>query len=75
MSPESVAQKSAGRRADVWSFGGFVLNMATGSAPWRCLKLSGQFQLFTHITSGARGESPLDCEERVRKSPPPLEQV
>lgn len=35
MSPEAIQQKSAGRRSDVWSFGGFVLHMLTGQAPWR----------------------------------------
>ena len=66
MSPEAVAQKSCGRRADVWSFGGFVLNMATGKPPWRCLNLRGQFQLFTHVTTST--ESPLDAEDRVAKA-------
>jgi serine/threonine protein kinase len=66
MSPEAVAQKSCGRRADVWSFGGFVLNMATGRPPWRCLGLRGQFQLFTHVTASA--ESPVDAEDRTAAS-------
>jgi len=71
MSPEAVAQKGAGQRSDVWSFGGFVLNMVSGQAPWRCLKLKGQYQLFTTIESNKR-ESPLDVEERVARKGEPL---
>lgn len=48
---QAIAQKGAGQRSDVWSFGGFVLNMASGQAPWRCLRLKGQYQLFTTIES------------------------
>ena len=35
MSPEAISQQAAGRRSDVWSFGGFVLQMATGCVRWQ----------------------------------------
>ena len=38
--------------------------MVTGEAPWRCLKLKGQYALFTHITG--TDKSPLEEEERVK---------
>jgi serine/threonine protein kinase len=44
--------------------GGFVQQMCTGRAPWRCMKLKGQFALFTYINE-SENESPLQLEERM----------
>ncbi len=35
-----------------------------GEAPWRCLKLNGQYALFTRITGTVK--SPLEEEEEER---------
>ena len=63
MSPEVMNETQLGRRTDVWSFGCYVLNMATGRPPWQCLHIHSQFHLFKHVTTSS--ETPLECEERV----------
>eukprot|EP00616_Rhizochromulina_sp_CCMP1243_P006006 CAMPEP_0118985140 /NCGR_PEP_ID=MMETSP1173-20130426/39272_1 /TAXON_ID=1034831 /ORGANISM="Rhizochromulina marina cf, Strain CCMP1243" /LENGTH=802 /DNA_ID=CAMNT_0006935841 /DNA_START=6 /DNA_END=2414 /DNA_ORIENTATION=+ len=62
MAPEVILKTYVGRRSDIWSFGGFVLQMATGRAPWKALNFKGQLPLFTHIAHSE--EDPLDVEER-----------
>ena len=68
MSPEACQQVHVGRRSDVWSFGGMVLNMATGVPPWRLLGLRGHLQLFDEILHGTRFKysTPLEVYQAKR---------
>jgi serine/threonine protein kinase len=63
MAPETIDQRNVGRRSDVWSFGGFVLNMVTGRPPWKLLDLRSPWALFEHVRSSE--ETPLDVEVRL----------
>ena len=60
MAPETIDQRNVGRRSDVWSFGGFVLNMATGRPPWKPLELRSPWALFERVRTSE--ETPLDVE-------------
>ena len=69
MSPEAWKQVHVGRRSDVWSFGGMVLNMATGLPPWRLLNLKGQLQLMDEVLNGTRFgriSTPLEVYQEKR---------
>ena len=68
MAPETIDQRNVGRRSDVWSFGGFVLNMMTGRPPWKLLDLRSPWALFEHVRSSQ--ETPLDVELRLGGSDP-----
>lgn len=60
MAPEVLkGDQRYGRKADIWSFGGLLLQMATGSPPWKCLNFHNITQLMVQVSS---------CGE-----PPPLE--
>eukprot|EP00968_Pinguiococcus_pyrenoidosus_P018370 scaffold1901_cov236-Pinguiococcus_pyrenoidosus.AAC.4 len=49
MAPEVMMADQYGRRADVWSVGGVVLQMCTGAPPWKSIKPRSAWALFTHI--------------------------
>ena len=57
MAPEAVKQERFGRKSDVWSVGGVLLQMATGEPPWKRQKFKSPMALFYHI--GASPVSPL----------------
>ena len=51
MAPEVLMQDRYGRKADVWSVGGVVLQMITGDPPWKQLRLKGPWELFQRVRS------------------------
>ena len=60
MAPEAVKQERFGRKSDVWSVGGVLLQMATGEPPWKRQKFKSPMALFYHI-----GASPARLSSRV----------
>ncbi|KAG5184776.1 kinase-like domain-containing protein [Tribonema minus] len=46
MAPEVVGTGKYGRKADTWSFGGTVLEMLTGAAPWSALGVASSRQVY-----------------------------
>lgn len=59
MAPEVMKGETYGRKADVWSFGGLLLQMATGSPPWKCMNFQSIPQLLIHVVT-VKGPPPLD---------------
>ena len=51
MAPEVLQQDKFGRRSDVWSVGGVVLQMATTDPPWKLKKFRTTMALFYHVRS------------------------
>eukprot|EP00635_Sarcinochrysidales_sp_CCMP3193_P014262 CAMPEP_0118896722 /NCGR_PEP_ID=MMETSP1166-20130328/4449_1 /TAXON_ID=1104430 /ORGANISM="Chrysoreinhardia sp, Strain CCMP3193" /LENGTH=593 /DNA_ID=CAMNT_0006835781 /DNA_START=39 /DNA_END=1820 /DNA_ORIENTATION=- len=51
MAPEVLKQEKFGRRSDVWSVGGVVLQMATTDPPWKLNKFRTPMALFYHVVS------------------------
>ena len=49
MAPEVLQQDKFGRRSDVWSIGGVVLQMATTHPPWKPLNFRTPMALFYHV--------------------------
>lgn len=60
MAPEVLQQDKFGRRSDVWSVGGVILQMATTHPPWKCLNFKTPMALFYHVAS-TEGPPPLDA--------------
>ena len=58
MAPEVMKGDTYGRKSDVWSVGGLLLQMAGGEPPWKCLKFHSIPQLLLHVVS-AQGPPPL----------------
>lgn len=59
MAPEVMKGETYGRKADVWSFGGLLLQMTTGSPPWKCMNFQSIPQLLIHVVT-IKGPPPLD---------------
>ncbi|KAJ8608434.1 hypothetical protein CTAYLR_009595 [Chrysophaeum taylorii] len=59
MAPEVMKGETYGRKADIWSFGGLLLQMATGSPPWKCMNFQSIPQLLIHVITFDR-PPPLD---------------
>ncbi|KAJ8607472.1 hypothetical protein CTAYLR_009428 [Chrysophaeum taylorii] len=59
MAPEILQQDKFGRRSDVWSVGGVVLQMATTDPPWKALAFRTPMALFYHVAS-TTDPPPLD---------------
>ena len=57
MAPEVMKGETYGRKADVWSYGGLLLQMATGQPPWKTKNFQSIPQLMLHVVT-------------VRKPPP-----
>ena len=59
MSPEHIQGARCGRKADIWSFGCVLLEMATGVPPWADRtapsKSGGQFAVFQLLDRTALG--------------------
>jgi serine/threonine protein kinase len=51
MAPEVLSQDKFGRRSDVWSSGGVILQMATTHPPWKVLEFKTPMALFYHVAS------------------------
>ncbi len=51
MAPEMIKQEKQGRKADIWSVGGTVLNMFTGNPPWSSLGIDTAMTLMFHIAN------------------------
>ena len=60
MAPEVMTGETYGRKTDVWSLGGLLVQMATGEPPWRCLKFQGVPQLLLHVVA-AKSAPPLEA--------------
>lgn len=56
--PEVLMESHYGRRSDIWSVGGAVLEMLTGEAPWKGLNFASAVALMYHITH-SEGPPPL----------------
>mmetsp|Transcript_22484 Transcript_22484/g.48726 ORF Transcript_22484/g.48726 Transcript_22484/m.48726 type:complete len:422 (+) Transcript_22484:3-1268(+) len=50
MAPE-VFEEKYGSRADIWSVGGVIYQMATGSPPWKGMGFKSPISLFMHLRS------------------------
>lgn len=46
MAPEVVATGSYGRKADIWSFGGFVIELLTGQPPWAVMGIRSTLDVY-----------------------------
>ena len=57
MAPEVLKQDKFGRRSDVWSVGGVVLQMATTHPPWKLSNFKSPMALLYHVASTQ--EAPL----------------
>jgi serine/threonine protein kinase len=67
MAPEVVMQTGHGRKSDIWSLGGTVLHMVTGSPPWKEKGLNNIMALLYHITnSNDPPHVPDDVSEDLR---------
>ncbi|KAH8075707.1 MAP kinase kinase kinase [Aureococcus anophagefferens] len=51
MAPEVLQQDKFGRRSDVWSVGGVILQMATTHPPWKVMNFKTPMALFYHVAS------------------------
>lgn len=54
LAPEVLTEGGGGRKADIWSLGGTVLQMLTGEPPWKSKKFSSTIGLMHHIASRYR---------------------
>ena len=62
MAPEVLSQDKFGRRSDVWSCGGVILQMATTHPPWKLLEFKTPMALFYHVAS-TNDPPPIDSYE------------
>ena len=60
MSPETMRQEGAGRKADVWALGGVALFLATGDPPWRPLAVESPWQLLMRVGTDPTLTPPLE---------------
>ena len=51
MAPELIRQEKQGRKADIWSVGGTVLNMFTGNPPWSSKGIDTAMALMFYISN------------------------
>ena len=51
MAPEVLQQDKFGRRSDVWSVGGVILQMVTTHPPWKVMNFKTPMALFYHVAS------------------------
>lgn len=61
MAPEVMKGEKYGRKADVWSFGGLLVQMATGSPPWKSMSFNSVPQLLIHVVTEGK-PPPLDSD-------------
>ena len=69
MAPEVMTGETYGRKTDVWSLGGLLIQMATGEPPWKCLSFQGVPQLLLHVVAAkARRRSSLHTTSTLREA-------
>ena len=56
MAPEVIMQTGHGRSSDLWSVGGTVLEMVTGTPPWKDMQFPTVMALMIHIAQS--GQAP-----------------
>ncbi|CAK57270.1 unnamed protein product (macronuclear) [Paramecium tetraurelia] len=64
MAPEVVKQQKSGRKADIWSLGCTMIELATGKPPW--YQLNNQFAVMIRIGKGEIPEVPEGFSEEAK---------
>uniref|UniRef100_A0A7S3JUR6 Protein kinase domain-containing protein n=1 Tax=Aureoumbra lagunensis TaxID=44058 RepID=A0A7S3JUR6_9STRA len=54
MAPEIMRGHTYGRKADIWSYGGLLLQMGTGEPPWKSLNFNSIPHLMLHVVKIAK---------------------
>ena len=65
MAPEVMTQSGHGRKADIWSLAGTVMQMRTAVPPWKAEKFAGIIQLMCHIGGDPTAIPTLPSKEEV----------
>ncbi|CAD8122453.1 unnamed protein product [Paramecium sonneborni] len=64
MAPEVVQQQKYGRKADIWSLGCTMIELATGKPPWH--QLTNQFAVMIRIGKGEIPQIPEGLSEEAK---------
>ncbi|CAK62766.1 unnamed protein product (macronuclear) [Paramecium tetraurelia] len=64
MAPEVVQQQKSGRKADIWSLGCTMIELATGKPPWH--EITNQFAVMIRIGKGEIPQIPEGFSEEAK---------